>query len=85
VGWRNPLGLPRSEVQRVGYFIEEENLVRAYWPVLDRAQDTEPLFQTLLEDVQRLEFFALDNEGNEHSFWGVDGRISGGPRLQLGV
>jgi hypothetical protein len=37
--------------------------------VLDRAQDTEPAYQTLLEDVERLEFYALDNFGNEHTYW----------------
>ena len=35
-GWRNPLQRPRSELQRVGYRIQDEKLVRAYWPVLDR-------------------------------------------------
>ena len=68
-GWRNPLGLPRSEVQRVGYLLQDNKLLRAYWPVLDRAQDTEPAYQTLLEDIERLEFYALDNSGNEHTYW----------------
>ena len=68
-GWRNPLGLPRSEVQRVGYLLQDNKILRAYWPVLDRAQDTEPAYQTLLENVERLEFYVLDNNGNEHTFW----------------
>lgn len=68
-GWRNPLGLPRPEVQRVGYLLQDNKLLRAYWPVLDRAQDTEPAYQTLLENVERLEFYALDNNGNEHTYW----------------
>ena len=73
LGWRNPLALPRAETQRVGYLVEDGNLVRAYWQVLDRAQDSEPVLQTLLEDVERLEFYALDNFGNEHSFWDTPG------------
>lgn len=68
-GWRNPLNLPRSEVQRVGYLLQDNKLLRAYWPVMDRAQDTEPAYQTLLENVERVEFYALDNTGNEHTFW----------------
>lgn len=70
-GWRNPLNLPRAEVQRVGYLLQDNKLLRAYWPVLDRAQDTEPAYQTLLEQVERLEFYALDGNGNEHTFWPV--------------
>ena len=69
VGWRNPLQLPRAEVQRVGYLVQDEKLLRGYWPVLDRAQDTEPVYQTLLENVERVEFYALDASGNEHTFW----------------
>lgn len=72
-GWRNPLNLPRAEVQRVGYVVQESELVRGYWPVLDRAQDTEPVFQTLLSDVEQAEFFALDTAGNEHTFWPQSG------------
>ena len=68
-GWRNPLNLPRSEVQRVGYLLQDNKLLRAYWPVLDRAQDSEPAYQTLLENVERVEFYALDSAGNEHTFW----------------
>ena len=68
-GWRNPLGLPRAEVQRVSYLVQDNKLLRAYWPVLDRAQDSEPAYQTLLEDVERVEFFAIDTAANEHLFW----------------
>lgn len=68
-GWRNPLQLPRAEVQRVSYVVQDETLVRGYWPVLDRAQDSEALHQTLLAEVTRAEFFVLDNQGNEYTFW----------------
>ena len=73
LGWRNPLGLPRSEVQRVGYRLNDETLTRGYWPVLDRAQDTEPAFQALLPGVTQAEFFTLDSNGNEHTFWPTAG------------
>jgi general secretion pathway protein J len=72
VGWRNPLGQPRSEVQRVGYRWQDEKIVRGYWLTLDRGFDAEPAFQTLLEDVQDIEFFAIDQLGNEHSEWPLD-------------
>lgn len=76
-GWRNPLHLPRAQTQRVAYLLQDDALLRAYWPVMDRAQDTEPAYQTLLEDVQRLEFFVIDNGGNEHTFWPQPGAPGG--------
>lgn len=68
-GWRNPLNLPRSEVQRVAYRWEDEQLIRGYWLVLDRAPDSEPVQQVVLEGVSQIEFFALDVSGNEYAFW----------------
>ena len=80
-GWRNPLGLPRAEVQRVAYRWDDEKLLRAYWIVLDRAQDSEPTHQTLLEGVSQIEFYALDESGNEYPFWPNPGLS--GPGLNL--
>ncbi|MCY4213973.1 MAG: type II secretion system minor pseudopilin GspJ [Gammaproteobacteria bacterium] len=68
-GWRNPLNSPRAEMQRVAYRIHEDHLHRAWWPVLDRAQDSEPVVQRLLSDVEQVEFLALDANGDEHAFW----------------
>jgi general secretion pathway protein J len=69
VGWRNPLGQPRSEVQRVGYRWQDEALLRGYWLTLDRGYDDEPAYQTLLENIQDIEFFAVDQLNNEHDLW----------------
>ncbi len=82
-GWRNPLQLPRAEVQRVGYLVQDNKLLRGYWPVLDRAQDTEPAYQTLLEDVEQVEFYALDGSGNEHTFWPQAGVSNQDPATAL--
>ena len=82
-GWRNPLQLPRAETQRVAYLVQDNKLIRGYWPVLDRAQDTEPAYQTLLENVQRLEFFAIDASGNEHTFWPQPGATPNDPDRKL--
>lgn len=68
-GWRNPLQRPRSELQRVAYRLQGDDLVRAYWPVLDRLGEEEPLTQTILENVDDLEFFVIDEQGEEHKFW----------------
>tara|TARA_B100000900_G_scaffold244345_1_gene207775 strand:- start:211 stop:822 length:612 start_codon:yes stop_codon:yes gene_type:complete len=72
VGWRNPLRQPRSEVQRVGYRWQDEKIIRGYWLTLDRSYDAEPAYQTLLEDVETIEFFAVDQLGNEHNQWPLD-------------
>ncbi|MEM7099846.1 MAG: type II secretion system minor pseudopilin GspJ [Pseudomonadota bacterium] len=69
-GWRNPLQLPRAEIQRVNYRWEDDKLIRSYWLVLDRAPDSVPVQQTVLEDVEQVEFFALDINGNEFPYWG---------------
>ena len=71
-GWRNPLQLPRAELQRVGYALTDGTLYRVYWPVLDRAPDTEPVQQELLRDVEDVAFFAIDRAGNEHGFWPLE-------------
>ncbi|MEM9624496.1 MAG: type II secretion system minor pseudopilin GspJ [Pseudomonadota bacterium] len=84
LGWRNPLQQPRAELQRVAYLLQDNKLVRGYWPVLDRAQDTEPAYQTLLSEVERVEFFALDISGNEYAFWPPPGYAPTNPDTQLG-
>lgn len=59
-GWSNSLRLPRSELQRVFYYIEDDALWRAYYPVLDRAVDAEPLRMQLLGGVKAMELRFLD-------------------------
>lgn len=82
-GWRNPLQQARSTLQRVGYIVQEETLYRAYWPVLDRAPDAEPVLQELLSGVVQIEFFAMDVSGNEHSFWPLLGEYADDPAAAL--
>lgn len=66
-GWRNPAGRQRSQLQRVGYALEEQQLVRYTWAVLDRAQDSEPVVQLLSEAVEQLQirYLGADNEWKE--------------------
>lgn len=63
-GWRNPLQQPRSSLQRVAYAIENDQLTRYTWSVLDRAQDSVPLEQPLTEAVRgmQLRFMNEDHE-----------------------
>lgn len=67
-GWRNPTGRPRSYLQRVRYRIEDGRLLRQAWRVLDRAQDSEPYTQVLLNQVKEAEARFLNRELE----WAID-------------
>lgn len=55
-GWTNPAGLPRGTLQRSAYRIEDDQLLRLHWNVMDRTYGNEPLVTVLLEDVLGLNF-----------------------------
>ncbi|MGH8496446.1 MAG: type II secretion system minor pseudopilin GspJ [Gammaproteobacteria bacterium] len=61
-GWSNPGGLPRATLQRVAYRLEEDTLIREYWPVLDRTLSNEPIEIELLTGVKSVEFRFLGEE-----------------------
>jgi len=54
-GWHNPIGHPRSNLQRVIYRIEDNTLWRDTYTVLDRAGDSEPQEVSLLDGVENFE------------------------------
>lgn len=69
-GWNNPLGLNRSEVQRVAYAVTDEGeLKRYFWLVLDRAEDSRVIEQTLLEDIEEVRINLISMEGDRGDFW----------------
>lgn len=57
----------QSSLQRIEYRLEENNLIRDVWPVLDRAHNTEPISQVLLQGIEGIEFTFINNQ--EHEFW----------------
>ncbi len=68
-GWNNPAQVKRSALQRVAYEIEDEKLIRHFWLVLDRAQDSEPISQELLDEVEGLRVNLLNEEGKGTDSW----------------
>jgi len=57
-GWNRPTFLAgiRSELQRVEYRLEEGNLIRSHWRVLDRAEDSVKKDLVLLQKITDLSF-----------------------------
>lgn len=71
-GWANPVGMPRSSMQRVAYSLDaENNLVRHFWLVLDRAEDSLPVDQVVLENVQDFQVTFFSAEGEASDAWPV--------------
>ena len=54
-GWHNSTGAPRSALQRVRWWLEDDQLWRGYFPVLDRTAGTEAVETTVLDDIARFE------------------------------
>ena len=68
-GWGNPAGLPRGTLQRVAYRLEDDELVRYHWNVLDRTYANEPIATVLLDDVESLFFRYFDERGELSETW----------------
>lgn len=68
-GRANPLGLRRSELQRVGYQLQDEELRRLQWLVLDQQPDPERRERTLLEGVTAVELRFMGNNGDWQQTW----------------
>lgn len=58
-GWRNPLSVPRSALQRVHYRIEDKKLLRRNWAMLDGYQTDKYTEVALINDVEDLEWLFL--------------------------
>ncbi|MEM8940909.1 MAG: type II secretion system minor pseudopilin GspJ, partial [Pseudomonadota bacterium] len=54
-GWHSDGVSPRSNLQRVFYYVEDDSLWRAYYQVLDRLGDREPVRVRLLRGVEDME------------------------------
>ncbi|MBM4234569.1 MAG: type II secretion system protein GspJ [Gammaproteobacteria bacterium] len=59
----------RSSLQRIEYLLENGELVRLSWQVLDRAQGTQAARRVLMRGVRALKFRFLDRRGEWTEIW----------------
>eukprot|EP00452_MALV-II_sp_L67-6_P000050 gene50-255_t len=80
-GRRNPMNRNVSSLERVGYGLEDERLVRYAWSRLDRVQDTQVTQTVMLDDVINLEWRFLDAQSEWQDQWPVPDPTTGAPAL----
>lgn len=68
-GWRNPTGRPRSQLQRVRWFLDEGALVRGHYRHLDRAPQAEAQRLVVMQQVDDLRLRYLDGNREWHPEW----------------
>ena len=69
VGWTNPVGIQRSELQRVIYTIENGALTRSYYPVLDATEAVLPVKRVLIDHVKSFTLRFMDAGHNWQNAW----------------
>ncbi len=84
-GYANPLGVARSELQRIDWRLEDDVLYRETWPVLDRAQDTRPRSLPLCTAVKGFRLRFLDDKKKWHRQWPPEGQQAKGLQAPLAV
>lgn len=69
-GFMNPNAqMTRSTLQRAGYVLNKNSLIRQSWDVLDQAAKSMPSDRILLHDVLDLRFEYLDEKKRFHDDW----------------
>lgn len=68
-GWRNPLGLRRSSLQRVGWEYTGTELRRRYWPTVDQGQEDNSQDLLLLEGVTAFDLRFLNDQNSWEQEW----------------
>lgn len=86
LGYANPAALPRSDIQRVRYLLEDGELTRETWWVLDRAPDSEPVRHKVLDHVRDFKLRFLDQRNEWRETWPPSGAgVVGPPGLPRAV
>ena len=74
--------LPRGTQQRAAYRLEDDELVRYHWNVLDYTLSNEIIGVTLLDGVESVAFLFMQANGEWTEAWPPPGR-EGGAGLRL--
>jgi general secretion pathway protein J len=68
-GWTNPAAFTRGSVLRVAYDIEDDTLVRFYWPIADRTLATAPVRNELLTGIVEMQVTYYDDDNVQSAEW----------------
>lgn len=75
--WRNPAGLPRSNLQHVIYRFDQGKLERLHSIFLDQASNSPTITRTLLEDVNAFSLEFLNEQNGWNNSWSILGFSEG--------
>lgn len=80
-GWANPFQHSRSNQQRVTYELDSDDdgnryLVRRYWQILDRVQDSQEREQIIIDGIEEIEFRYRDIDGRWFQNWPPTSSVS---------
>ena len=83
-GWRNSSGIARSNLQRVHYALDDGQLVRLEWPVLDATQATRPRRRALMGGLRSVKMRAMNAGRQWQDSWppSVSSAAAGNLRLR---
>jgi general secretion pathway protein J len=84
-GWTNPAGLPRSELQRVSYSIENGALMRSYTQELDATLGDVPIKRTLIDHVKSFSMRFMDAGHQWQTQWPMPTLGAGQEGLMLRI
>lgn len=76
-GWRNPLGLRRSGLQRAAWEYTGTELRRRYWPTIDQGQEDNSRDLLMLEGVLSFDIRFLTSELTWQDEWPADQDLAG--------
>jgi len=83
-GYTNFLNKPRSSLQRVAYSLEDDELKRLSWPMVDQDFDQEPVERILVKNIEEVEFRYFDGSDQAKEQWPPSG-VSGNPLTMLPI
>ncbi|MBC7983967.1 MAG: type II secretion system minor pseudopilin GspJ [Candidatus Obscuribacterales bacterium] len=75
-GWTNPAGIQRATLQRVGYRLEKDQLIRDHWAVLDRTLANKAISVPMLDKVRSLKLRFMDTQQSWHDQWPTTGNAA---------